>query len=72
METHDEEQKLTCAQCRRELREGEDAFAFQEGVIGLRGFVPLEDLGFLCSEACRREYFDMSSESAVHLPRRVP
>ena len=45
-----------CAQCRSELALGVDVTAIRAGVIGPRGFVPLENRRMLCSEECLRQY----------------
>ena len=71
MET-DENKSSTCEHCRRTLDQGVDVLALQEGVIGPRGFVPLEDMRFLCSEECREAYFCEPAEERVKLSRRIP
>ena len=71
MET-EEVKPLTCEHCRRTLDQGIDVLAIQEGVIGPRGFVPLEDHLFLCGEECREAYFCDPAEERVKLPRRIP
>lgn len=52
---------------------GKDVLGVQEGVIGPRGFVPLEDMLFFCSDDCSRDYFgkvDLSKLPKVN--RKVP
>lgn len=61
-----------CRQCDREIQLGEDAFEIEQGVIGPRGFVPLEATVPLCSEACARGYFGDTDEQITRLKRRVP
>ena len=53
------EDKKTCANCQHDLDVGVDAMKVDKGVIGMRGFVPLETLLF-CSENCLRDYYDLS------------
>ena len=63
-------EKHKCAQCRRELNVGVDATGVDAGVIGMRGFVPLDDVMYFCCEKCLREYYDISDLPSV--PGRVP
>lgn len=62
--------KKTCTNCARELDVGVDAIRVDEGVMGMKGFVPLEGDLYFCSERCLREYFDMGDLPSV--PRRMP
>jgi hypothetical protein len=64
------ENKKTCASCRRELDIGVDVIKVDEGVIGVKGFVPLEKMLFFCCERCLRDYFDLSGLPS--LPPRIP
>lgn len=64
------ENKKTCANCRRELDVGVDAIKIDEGVIGMKGFVPLDKTLFFCREDCISNYFDISSLPSV--PKRIP
>ena len=64
------EDKKTCTNCRRELDVGVDATRVDEGVIGLKDFVPLGEPLFFCSEECIRAYYDLSGLPSV--PPRVP
>lgn len=64
------EQKLTCAHCHRELDPGVDVKRVEEGVIGMRGFVPLGDAQFFCSDNCLRDDFDLSDLPSM--PPRIP
>jgi hypothetical protein len=59
-----------CASCRRELHHGADVMAAQQGVMGPRGLVPLEDPILFCSEGCLSEYYS-GAEVAV-VKRRIP
>jgi len=62
--------KKTCANCRRELDVGVDVIQVDEGVIGVKGFVPLEKMLLFCCERCLRDYFDLSNLPS--LPPRIP
>ena len=66
------DQAKRCAQCRRDLDLGVDAVGIQQGVIGPRGFVPLEDMRLLCGENCLRNYVCDGTGEAERLSRRVP
>lgn len=61
-----------CRQCDREMQLGEDAFELEQGVLGPRGFVPLENTVLFCSEACARGFLGGTNEEIKKLPRRVP
>ena len=60
--------KLICVKCQRDLQLGMDVIQLQEGVIGLRGFVRLEDAVLYCSEQCVKDNFTDS----MYTPQRVP
>ncbi len=64
------EQKTNCTHCHRELDLGVDVKRVEEGVIGMRGFVPLGEAQFFCSEECLRDDFDLSDLPSM--PPRVP
>ena len=64
------EEKETCANCRRELDIGVDAIQVDEGVMGMKGFVPLEKTLLFCCEKCLTEYYDLSDLPSS--PRRIP
>ena len=65
-----EKGKQTCENCRRELDLGVEAIKVNEGVIGMRGFVPLEKTVLLCGEKCLRDYYDLGDLPSV--PARIP
>lgn len=56
---------MECGYCRRTLALGRDALGLQKGVLGPRGFVPLEEMVLFCSELCLRAYFNSSDEERV-------
>jgi len=58
-----------CAQCHENIREGDDLLELAQGVLGLRGFVPLKTQKF-CGEKCLQEYFDCSDLEKA--PSRTP
>jgi len=64
------ENKKTCANCRHELDVGVDVMRIDEGVIGMKDFVPLDKTLFFCGEDCISKYFDLSSLPS--LPPRIP
>ena len=64
------EDKKTCANCQRELDIGVDAIRIDEGVIGMKDFVPLDKTLFFCCEECISSYFDLGSLPSV--PKRIP
>jgi hypothetical protein len=64
------ENKRTCANCDRELDIGVDAIRVDEGVMGMKGFVPLEKTLLFCCEKCLIEYYDLGNLSSM--PRRIP
>ncbi len=64
------ENTKTCANCRRELDVGVDAIKIDEGVIGMKDFVPLDKTLFFCREECISDYFDVSNLPSVS--KRIP
>ena len=46
-----------CAYCRQPIHLGTDCWQATKGVLGPRGFIPLEGLVF-CSEPCLSTYFN--------------
>ncbi|MBI9019031.1 MAG: hypothetical protein JEZ07_17405 [Phycisphaerae bacterium] len=64
------ENKKKCANCIRELDIGVDVIQVSEGVIGIKGFVPLKKTLYFCCEECISAYFDMSDLPS--LPGRIP
>lgn len=64
------EDKKCCANCRRELDVGVDATRVDEGVVGVKDFVPLGEPMFFCCEECINVYFDLGSLPSV--PKRIP
>lgn len=59
-----------CAECHTELQLGVNVLGAQEGVVGPRGFVPLEDMLFFCNEECLKRYF--GDADLLKVPRKIP
>lgn len=57
-----------CASCRTTLALGLDVIAIQHGVVGPRGFVPLDEPDLVCSEECLAQYPAPIEEA----PHRIP
>jgi len=64
------QENKTCANCRGELYLGVDAIKVDAGVIGMKDFVPLEEVLLFCCEKCLREYYDLGDLPSV--PQRIP
>jgi hypothetical protein len=62
---------MRCATCRHELKEGINVFQVEEGVLGMAGFVPLEEPNIFCSVECLKDFFS-ASRGYEQAPRRVP
>jgi hypothetical protein len=65
-----ENPKLQCGNCRRQLDIGVDVLSVEEGVIGMKGFIPLEKSLLFCCEKCLCEYFDLND--LPKYPGRIP
>lgn len=57
-----------CANCRKRIYTGNDAFSGERGVLGTRNFVPLKDREIFCSEECLSAWFS----DVPSLVRRTP
>lgn len=68
----DAEQTMKCRNCNNELDQGLEAVLVQDGIGGVRGFVPLGEALFFCKRNCVREYFDDNKPKLHKLPRRIP
>ena len=62
--------KHNCANCRRDLDVGVDMIRVDEGVMGNKGFVPLDSTMYFCCDKCLKDYFDL--DSLPNVPYRVP
>ena len=65
-----EKEKSSCPNCRRPLEIGVDVICVEEGVIGMKGFIPLEKPMLFCCEKCLCDYYDLSDLPKV--PKRIP
>ena len=64
---------MKCAHCHSELEYGKDCLSVEEGVLGPRGFVALDEKLFFCSEECLGDYFDNTDLSKLpKMQRRIP
>lgn len=63
---------IRCAACDRDIIVGEDVIAHRVGVIGPRGFVPLEDTMYFCNEDCELQHCQDVTGDRRSLPRRIP
>jgi hypothetical protein len=59
---------MLCATCRQNIDQGRDAYSVQKGVIGTRGFIPLDDSDFYCSVECVRDNFRASAQVSHRIP----
>ena len=62
---------MHCSTCRKELTEGMDVFQLEEGIVGMRGIVPLGKALLFCTVQCLKDFFN-GSKGYVYLKRRVP
>jgi len=68
MDEEKENSKNRCENCRRDLLLGYDVIAIQNGVIGGRGFVPLDDLAYFCCDRCVRDFYGNGVEVKPRIP----
>ena len=69
MEPNEQDAK-TCTRCGRNLDIGVDAITVTDGVIGPRGFVPLDEPRYFCCHDCLLIPGD--DHEIEKLPRRIP
>ena len=53
----------------RELKEGDDVFELTEGILGMRGFVPLENALVFCSTQCLKNSFNGGKGRVAQEPK---
>ena len=58
-----------CAYCRTRLELGADVLALTHGVVGPRGFIPLEEPVLVCGDACLAKYAEPVDDAP---PPRIP
>lgn len=64
---------MKCSTCQHELEEGANVFEVQEGIMGTRGFVPLDSAQLFCSVECLKDYFTAAKGyDRWKVKRRVP
>lgn len=61
-----------CDNCHQAIDFGKSLFKTEEGVLGPRGFVSLDNNRLFCSEACLSDYFEDIVIDRPKLRRRVP
>lgn len=57
-----------CTLCRSRLDIGRDAIGAQNGVVGHKRFVPLDDMLLFCSEECIRQHFNGGPKQRPRIP----
>lgn len=62
--------KNRCANCKCDLDIGHDVIKVDEGVMGVKGFVPLEKTLLFCCERCLKDYYDL--DDLLGMPSRIP
>ena len=60
---------MECATCRVTLNEGDGVLELTEGIIGMRGFVPLENALVFCSSECLKDSFNGGKGRVVRKPK---
>ena len=64
------EEKSKCANCLRELDISVDTIQVSEGVMGMKGFVPLDKTLYFCRDDCLSDYY--STNGLPSMPKRIP
>lgn len=67
MQTHHQEE-ARCAFCHQALDQGHDLLGVQQGVLGNRGFVPVDVRLLFCCDGCVAKYFDMGADEPEFNP----
>jgi len=63
---------MKCATCGCGLNQGDEVLRLEEGIIGIRDFVPLGKAKLFCSDECLKGSFNGSQGRPKQLPRRIP
>jgi len=66
----DKPEHVRCARCGAVRRYGDDLVAVTRGVLGPRGFVPVEEPELFCGEGCVAG--SLQKEPVEKLHRRIP
>ena len=72
MPNNDEDERLKCTECHRQLDLGKELLTLEEAMVGPRGVVPLADPKVFCSAKCLRQYVNGNEHDPQELQRRVP
>jgi hypothetical protein len=76
MKQDESNKEKECMNCQSDLDMGRDAIGVELGVIGPRGFIPLDDKMLFCCEKCVKEYVNGNSDDecreSLNCPRRKP
>ena len=63
---------MNCKKCGKDVRDGANVLAVQDGVNGTNGFVPIDERALFCSTACLRKYLDDEQGRLIQLKPRIP
>ncbi len=70
--THTSKPSMTtttrCTYCRKKLDIGRDAISAQNGVIGHKRFIPLDDMLIFCCDECVRQHFNGGPKVRPRIP----
>lgn len=72
MEYEEDEDTIECAECHARIDLGRDLIRLEQGVLGPRGLVPLENAVYFCSESCMQEHVCGNEATVEKRPRRMP
>ncbi len=61
-----------CAFCHQILDQGHDVLGVQQGVIGNRGFVPVDTRLLFCCDPCVAKYFNDDTDEPEFTPEAYP
>lgn len=62
---------MKCATCRRGMKQGDEAWKVEEGIVGMSDFVGLADAEVFCSLECLGRYLSPAG-GYEKVGRRVP
>lgn len=57
-----------CANCREKIELGQAVIGAHQGVLGPRGFVPLEEPLLLCTEECTSDHYQPAEKGQERIP----
>ena len=65
--------EFICESCRKKFKTGDLAVQVREGIVGVLGFVQLDEKPMaFCNLACLKKHLSKSGEESDWLPRRIP